>query len=349
MQLKKTISSIGLLCTSLSCMIGSGWLLGSYYAAKIAGPAAIISWIIGGLLIIFIALCFSELSTTFPLSGGIVMYSYFSHGEFVSFIMSWLAWLSCVAAAPSEVQATIQYASQYYPWLIVDPNNTAMLSSQGMLIAAILMLLFSYLNIIGIKTMVKFNNYLAVWKVFIPIFAAISLMTYRFEWQNFQASTFIPHGPQSIFEALSAVVVFSYLGFRESTSLAGEAKNPTKSIPISVVGSVLVCMVVYTIVQTSFIGAVSHDALANGWRNITVINGNAPIATLAMHVGIAWLASLIAIDAIVTPSGTGLVYTATTSRLLFAMSKSKNLPHIFSRLSDNGVPVNAIILNFIIV
>ena len=106
--LKKEISSFGLLMTSLSAMIGSGWLLSSMVAAKLAGPAAILSWVIGGVMIAFIATCFSELSTAFPVAGGIARYGQFSHGTCASFIISWLAWLSCVAVAPTEAQAILQ-------------------------------------------------------------------------------------------------------------------------------------------------------------------------------------------------------------------------------------------------
>lgn len=275
------------------------------------------------------------------------MYSYFSHGEFVSFIMSWLAWLSCVAAAPSEVQATLQYMSQYYPWLTATTNSTA-LSSEGLMLAGILLFLFSYLNIVGVKTLIRYNNYLAGWKVIIPLATALIIFTHSFEWQNFSSETFVPYGYQSIFEALSTVVIFSYLGFRESTSLAGETKNPTRSIPISVIGSVIICMIIYTFIQVAYIGAIPHAALANGWGKIAIINNNAPIASLATSIGIAWLAILVATDSIITPSGTALVYTATTSRLLFAMSKSKNIPKLFGSLNSFGVPLNAIFFNFII-
>ena len=90
------MSNISMLGTSLSCMIGSGWLFGAVIAAKIAGPAAIISWIIGGAMVTFIAFTFSELSTMLPVSGGIARFIQFSHGTFTSFctagLHGYLAW-----------------------------------------------------------------------------------------------------------------------------------------------------------------------------------------------------------------------------------------------------------------
>ncbi len=348
MQLKKAIGSFGLLCTSLSCMIGSGWLFGSFYAAEIAGPAAILSWIIGGSLIIFIALSFAELSCTFPFSGGIVLYSYFSHGQFVSFIMSWLAWLSCVAAAPSEVQATLQYISQYFPLLITKVPGGAVLSFIGLVWATILMFFFSILNVMGVKTLIKYNNLLAGWKVIVPVLTIVILGFSGFHTENFTSAGFMPNGIKSVFEALSAIAVFSYLGFRESTSLAGEVKNPQRAIPLSVVGSVLICMIIYTLMQVVFIGTVSPDMFKEGWSSLKFSYDTGPFAGLAIHLGLAWLANIIALDSIVTPSGTALVYTATTSRLLYAMGKSKTLPSFFTILNTNSVPYLAIVINFFV-
>ena len=123
MKFCKTISVFGLLCTSLSCMIGTGWLFGSYYCAMDAGPSSIFCWLLGGFLIIFIAITYSELSTMFPLAGGITRYTQFSHGTLTSFCVGWLAWLSCVAVAPTEVMASLSYISAHWPALIDKSGN----------------------------------------------------------------------------------------------------------------------------------------------------------------------------------------------------------------------------------
>ncbi|MFX8840765.1 amino acid permease, partial [Acinetobacter baumannii] len=83
-------------------VIGSGWLFGPLYAAQIAGPAAVISWILGGLLMIVIALTFAELGSAFPVAGGMVQYAQYSHGPLVSFITGWMVWISSVTVAPVE-------------------------------------------------------------------------------------------------------------------------------------------------------------------------------------------------------------------------------------------------------
>ena len=90
MPLKRSIGTMGLLFAAVGGIVGSGWLFGPYYAAQFAGPAAILSWVIGGALMMVIAMTFAELSSTFPLAGGTVRFLALSHGTMVSFSMGWI-------------------------------------------------------------------------------------------------------------------------------------------------------------------------------------------------------------------------------------------------------------------
>lgn len=347
-ELKKEITAIGLLFTSLSCMIGSGWLLSSIVAAKLAGPASILSWLIGGILIAFIAVSFSELSTSFPVAGGIARYGQFSHGSCVSFIISWLAWLSCVAVAPTEAQAILQYASRFFEGLTYKANNTFLLTNIGIMYAVIIVFLLSWVNIQGIKTMIRYNNILTIWKISVPV-VVLSLLAYnQFDTTNFTQTEFMPYGMEGVFSALSTTVIFSYLGFRESTSLAAEVKNPQKAIPIACIGSVAYCMLFYIFMQSVFIGAVDNSMITKGWANIQFTHDAGPFAGLAIALGLHWLATLIYIDAVIAPTGAGLVYTATTSRLMLAMSQNGFLPTFFAKISNKGVPQNAVVVNALV-
>src|SRR5579871_6403581 len=114
MTLNRRFTPMSLLMLSINGMIGSAWLFAPLYAAKIAGSAAIIAWLIGGIATIIIALTFAELSVLFPVAGGTAQIPQLSHGMFTSFILSWVAWLSSLTMAPIEVQAILQYASTYF-------------------------------------------------------------------------------------------------------------------------------------------------------------------------------------------------------------------------------------------
>ncbi|MCY4177363.1 MAG: amino acid permease, partial [Endozoicomonadaceae bacterium] len=131
MKLRKDISSLGLLMTSLSAMLGSGWLFGALYGAQIAGPASVFSWLIGGFLLIIIGLNYAELSTALPLTGGISRHTHITYGSFVSFTVTWLAWLSCVAVAPTEAQAILEYSAHYLPWKVYSSIENHVLTGSG--------------------------------------------------------------------------------------------------------------------------------------------------------------------------------------------------------------------------
>ncbi|WP_163070475.1 amino acid permease, partial [Acinetobacter baumannii] len=86
--------------TGLGSIIGSGWLFGAGHAAKVAGPAAIFTWIIGAIVILAIALTYSELGAMFPESGGMVRYARYSHGSLVGFVAAWANWIAIVTVIP---------------------------------------------------------------------------------------------------------------------------------------------------------------------------------------------------------------------------------------------------------
>src|SRR5690242_5030501 len=109
-QLSRRISPAMLFMLSMNAIIGSGWLFAPYYAAKIAGPASLISWMIGGFAAVLIAFTFAELSAMLPVAGGTAHIPQLSHGPFVSYILSWIAWISAIIMTPIEVQAVLQYA-----------------------------------------------------------------------------------------------------------------------------------------------------------------------------------------------------------------------------------------------
>lgn len=347
--LKRDISRFGLLATSLSCMIGSGWLFSAYYAAQLAGPAAIVSWMIGGAMVLLIALVFSELSTMLPFAGGLARYTQFSHGPMTSFMLSWLAWLSAMSVAPTEVQAILQYGTHFYPWLTETTHHVARLTVKGLGVATVFLFLFSLINLLGIKALMRYNAVMSVWKVVIPTLTVVVFIFFApFHVESFTAKGFAPDGWHGILSALPAAVVFSFLGFREATSMAGETSDPKRAMPIAVVGSVLLCTVLYVAIQIAFIGSISLSDLDHGWHHLHFVSDSGPFAALATGLGFIWLAKIIYVDALLSPSGTGLIYTATTSRMNFAMSKNHSIPEYFMALNRFGVPMRAVLFNMLV-
>src|SRR3990167_6410768 len=139
MQLNRRFTPWSLLMWSINGMVGSAWLFAPLYAAKIAGSAAIIAWLIGGIATAIIALTFAELSVMLPLAGGTAQIPQLSHGTLTSFIVSWVAWLSALTMAPIEVQAILQYASIYFTSLTYMKHGVPVLTMIGLTWATLLM------------------------------------------------------------------------------------------------------------------------------------------------------------------------------------------------------------------
>src|SRR3954451_22934416 len=160
-QLKRHVGVVGLLFASVGSIIGSGWLFGALNASVEAGPAAIISWALGGVLILLIALVYAELGTMFPLSGGVVRYPHMSFGSFASYTTAWITWVAVATTAPIEVEAALQYGTKYAPFThehIVDGESVHTLTALGYAAAVVLMAVFVVVNYYGIRWFARINN-----------------------------------------------------------------------------------------------------------------------------------------------------------------------------------------------
>jgi len=346
-HVKRSIGPIGLLCTGLGSIIGSGWLFGAWHASKIAGPAAILAWVIGAVVIMAIALTYAELGTMFPESGGMVRYARYSHGSLVGFIAAWANWISIVSVIPIEAIASVEYmASWPYDWahaLLVNRE----LTTPGLLASAVLVIVYFLLNYWGVKLFVKANSAITLFKFLVPGLTIIGLIWSGFHQENFALGSqghFAPYGWSAVFTAVATSgIVFSFNGFQSPISLAGEAHNPSKSLPFAIIGSILIALVIYLLLQVAFIGAVSPSSITNGWHGL---NFTSPFAELAIAVNLNWLAMLLYLDAFVSPSGTGAIYTATTARMIYAMERSNTMPRIFGKTHPlYGVPRPAMWFN----
>ncbi|MBX3709892.1 MAG: APC family permease [Gammaproteobacteria bacterium] len=352
MTLNRRFTPISLLMLSINGMVGSAWLFAPLYAAKIAGPAAIIAWLIGGIATAIIALTFAELSVLFPVAGGTAQIPQVSHGTFTSFIVSWTAWLSALTMAPIEVQAILQYASTYFTSLVYLKDGIPVLSGSGMVWAILLMLFLSFINIVSYKGLVRFNFILFLFKILAIIITVIVLIRVSFHVENFSnivPSIFSLTGWHAILTAVaSGGIAFAFTGFKHGVELAGETKRLALAIPLAIVGSVIGCLILYIGLQVAFIGALNPSALANGWEHVSFIGDVGPFAGLAAGLGLAWLVKLLYVDAIVSPGGAGLIYVTSTARILYAMSRIGYLPGWLQYLNRQNFPVSAIIVNFVL-
>ena len=112
-RLRRDVGRVGLLFTSVGSIIGSGWLLGALAASAVAGPAALISWVLGGGAMLLLALVHAELGGMYPVAGGSARFPHYAFGSLAGFAGGWFAFLGAVTTAPIEVEAALQYSSNY--------------------------------------------------------------------------------------------------------------------------------------------------------------------------------------------------------------------------------------------
>lgn len=357
-QLKKEFGTIGLLFTAIGSIIGSGWLFSSLHASSLAGPAAILSWIVGTIMFLFIGLSYAELGVMMPRSGGVARYPHYAWGSFASYSFGWVTWLSCAAVAAVEVSAVLTYATSYLPWL---EKSDGTLKTPGLIIAVLMLGLFVLINFFGVKWFARINNVLVWWKLGMIILVIVAFMLMQFHFGNFSIETsdgggFAPNGIQGAMEAIPAAgIAFSFLGWRQGIELAGETDNPRKNVPLTLIGSIVICGILYILLQIAFIAALDPSALAaNGWASV----GNAikvgsdagnfsPLAAMATVLGMSWLAGLLYADAFISPGDTGLIYTSVTARMSYAMGRNRNAPEVLAKVNSNGVPWPSLLLAWV--
>jgi amino acid transporter len=194
------------------------------------------------------------------------------------------------------------------------------------------------------------NNAITTWKVVIPTMTIIVFLCVHFDTSNFtRAGGFAPYGAKGVLEAVSTGgAIFSLLGFEQAVQLGGESRNPQRDLPRAVVGSILIGAVIYLLLQVVFIAALPHSALAHGWHNVSFTGIFGPFAGLAKGLGLAWLAYILYADAIIAPVGTGLVYTSTSARITYGLSKNGHVPKAFeSTTARTSVPLFGLIFAFL--
>ena len=342
---KRSISTFSLLLSSVSAILGSGWLFAAYFAGQYAGPAAILSWILGGAAIICIAFVFVEICTLIPISGSSVRIPQFTHGTIISYLFAWIVWLCYMSFIPTETQAVIQYASFYFPNLT---HTSGALTSHGYIVATFIMLLVSIINTYSIRWLIKFNNFITILKIVVPTGISILLLVLYFSFHkmtHFHSLHFLQHGLHGVVYAVAAGgIIFSFNGFKQAAEMAGEAKNPKKSIPIAIVGSVVICLIMFLLLQTSFFSALLPINVVNG--KIVLSHSASPFATIISEHHLSWILPLVYVAAILAPLAASMMYCAAAARSLYGMSTNGHIPSAFKKLNAFGNPIYSIIAGF---
>ncbi|MFF4033672.1 APC family permease [Streptomyces sviceus] len=345
--LRRDVGLIGLMWASVGSIIGSGWLYGAQEAVVVAGPAAVISWVIGAVAIVLLALVHAELGGMFPVAGGTARYPHYAFGGLAGMSFGWFSWLQAATVAPIEVEAMIGYAG-HWSWAQGLQHSDKTLTTSGLLVAVLLMAVFVVVNFLGVRALAHTNSAATWWKIAVPLAAIFIIAMGNFHPGNFHSEGFAPFGAKGVLSAISTSgIIFALLGFEQAIQLAGESRNPRRDLPRATIGSVAIGAVIYVLLQVVFIGALPHSTFAHGWAKLDYPGISGPWAGLATLVGLGWLSVVLYLDAVISPGGTGLIYTTATSRVSYGLSKNGYAPKLFERTDRRGVPWFGLAISFV--
>jgi amino acid transporter len=346
--LKREMGLIGATWAAETSIIGSGWLFASWKAAYSTGTSSILAWIIAGIALIVLALVHAELGAMYPVAGGTARFPHFAFGSVAGISFGFFSWVQAITVAPIECFAVMQYLSYY--WHSIFNDSTGEVTGTGFVLSIVLMALFTAVNFMAMRLFNKVNSAITWWKVAIPVLAIIVLL-FKFHGTNFNAhGGFFPLGAKAMFAAIpGAGIVFAYLGFEQADQLAAEVKNPQKNLPRAIIIAMLLGTAIYVLLQVVFLGALPASTLNHGWAALATNHGliNGPLAFIAGATGLAWLATVLRIDAVISPSGTGLIYVTSGSRVGYGLARNRYYPQVFQRVDKNGVPWVSLILAFL--
>ena len=340
--LRRTLSALNLVALGIGGIIGAGiFVLTGQAAAANAGPAITLSFALGAVACAFAGLCYAEMAAAVPISGSAYTYAHATIGEFVAWIIGWdlileyavgattvaIGWSAYVVSFAKDFGLTIpmHFASApfaYDPVLRVWSSTGTIMNAPAMaVIAAVTVLL-----VIGIQESARVNNVMvAVKLVVIALFivcAAPAFSTANWVTPTNPAGAFIPpnagtgiYGWSGVLRG-AAVVFFAYIGFDAVSAAAQEAKNPARDMPIGILGSLVICTVLYIAVGFVLTGIVPFDRL----------NVPDPISVGIDAAGVGWLAPLIKLGIVLGLTSVILVSLLGQPRIFRAMAHDGLLP-----------------------
>lgn len=356
--LKKTLGTWGLIALGIGAIIGAGlFSITGMAAVNYAGPAIIISFIIAALGCGFAGLCYAEFASMIPVAGSAYTYSYATMGEFIAWIIGWDLVLEYAVGAATVASSWSGYLKALLsvfgmalpPELMMTPFDTAT-TLDGQLIHGILNLPAVFIVVVTSLILIKgtgesalFNGIIVVLKVTIVLAFIIAGFKYV------RPENLVPFIPENTGEfgsfgwsgvvRAAAVVFFAYIGFDAVSTAAQETKDPKKSMPIGILGSLLICTVLYVIFAYVMTGVVKYTAFASSDAGSHL----APVATAIQHMGkigangvvtpaYPWLNTSIIIAILLGYSSVILVLLMGQSRVFYSMSKDGLIPKSFSQV-----------------
>jgi basic amino acid/polyamine antiporter, APA family len=352
-QLKKTLGPWNLIALGIGAIIGAGIFatIGTAAAGDAhrpgAGPALIISFVLTAIVCGFSALCYAEFASMVPVAGSAYTYSYATLGELIAWIIGWDL---IIEYAIGNVAVAISWANymntllegfgiRLPPWMTIDYTTAAAKMPQlvaaaphilgipivfnilaGVIVAAITVVL-----VWGIRESARFNFVMVAIKLVVLGFFV--LVSFKFV-KPMHWHPFAPNGVHGVITG-AAIVFFAYIGFDAVSTTAEEAKNPKRDMPIGIIGSLVICTVIYAVIAAVFTGMIPYSDLVK-----KLSTEQAEPLTMAMKYATMpnWMVGVVAFGSVVAHTAVLLVFQLGQPRIFFAMSRDGLLPPFFAKV-----------------
>lgn len=337
--LKRTLGPVQLIALGIGAIIGAGlFSLTGIAAASHAGPAVVLSFVLAAFACAFAGICYSEFSTMIPIAGSAYTYSYATMGELLAWIIGWDLVLEYAVGAATVAVSWSGYVASLCkdfgidlpPRLIASPWQQITLSDGTMgyglinIPGIIVVSLISLLLVVGIQESARANAVVVVLKVSVVIVFIV------FGWAYINPANYTPFIPPNTGESghfgisgivrAAGVVFFAFIGFDAVSTAAQETKNPQRNMPIGIIGSLVICTILYVLFAHVLTGIVPY----------TEMNNAAPVAVAIDRTGLVWLKTAIKLAIIAGYTSVILVMLLGQSRVFYSMSRDGLLPRIFS-------------------
>jgi APA family basic amino acid/polyamine antiporter len=340
-RLSRTLGAPSITAMGIGAIIGAGiFVLTGTAAAKYAGPGVMLSFVLGGIVCTFVGLCYAELAALIPVSGSTYTYTYATLGELFAWVIGWDLILEYALGAAAVAVGWSSYfvsllhnAGLNLPPTLTAASGTAIKLADGSaatawvnLPAAAIIVALTILLIMGTRESARLNNLmvavkLAVVVAFIVLGAAY---VHTANWRPFiprNTGAFGQFGASGVLRG-AGVVFFAYIGFDAVSTAAQEARNPQRDMPIGILGSLIICTILYIGVAAVLTGIVPY----------TQLDVADPIAKGVDAIGIAWFSVVIKIGALTGLTTVILVSLYGQSRIFFTMAQDGLLPAMFARV-----------------
>ena len=310
---------------ALGGAIGTGLFYGSAETIRLAGPSIILSYLIGGLVIFFIMRMMGEMSVDEPVSGSFSHYAYKYWGEFPGFLSGWNYWFNYIIVSMAELTVVGIYINYWFP------------TFPQWLSALIFLILITMANLVNVKLYGEFEFWFAIIKVVAIVGMIIFGIMLIFTGINGQATGFsnlwihggfLPNGVWGLMLSL-VVVMFSFGGIELIGITAGEAENPTETIP-KAINQVMWRILIF------YVGALAVMMIIYPWNKVGL--EGSPFVQIFSKIGIpaaATILNIVVLTAALSVYNSGIY---SNGRMLYSLAHQGNAPKLFGRLNKRGIP-----------